>query len=198
MNQNIEHIIVIYPSELVLQGFTSLLSDTYHKELILAKHPDNISEYPHISGQTIIILSEEFYPIFINNTAKTFPNCVFKYIEVRTGHNNNSSADFIHINDTKSTILGKIKEVTSSFSFESQEKENNDLSKREIDVLMLLTKGHSNKEIANKLFISTHTVISHRKNITEKTGIRSASGLTMYAVLKKIIDIDDISTSELI
>jgi DNA-binding CsgD family transcriptional regulator len=48
------------------------------------------------------------------------------------------------------------------------------------------------------LFVSTHTVISHRKNISEKTGIKSASGLTMYAILKKIIDVNEINQDELI
>jgi len=65
-------------------------------------------------------------------------------------------------------------------------------------VLQLLCKGHSNKEIADQLFVSTHTVISHRKNISEKTGIKSASGLTMYAILKKIVDVSEIDTADLI
>jgi DNA-binding NarL/FixJ family response regulator len=72
------------------------------------------------------------------------------------------------------------------------------LTRREIEVLQLLTKGYSNKEIADQLFVSTHTVISHRKNISEKTGIKSASGLTMYAILKKIIDVSEIDTADLI
>ena len=64
------------------------------------------------------------------------------------------------------------------------------LSEREIDVLKLLVAGNANKEIADKLNISTHTVISHRKNISQKTGIKSVSGLTIYAVVKNIITID--------
>ncbi len=64
------------------------------------------------------------------------------------------------------------------------------LTKREKDVLIQLTKGLSIKEISALLNISTHTVISHRKNITEKTGIKSISGLTIYAISQKIIPVD--------
>ena len=66
--------------------------------------------------------------------------------------------------------------------------ESHDLSERERDVLVLVAKGYTNKEIAQELFISPHTVISHRKNIVHKTGIRSVAGLTVYAVLNKLID----------
>ena len=68
----------------------------------------------------------------------------------------------------------------------------NTLSAREIEVLILVTKGLINKEIADKLNISLTTVISHRKNITEKLGIKSASGLAIYAVMNGYIDADSI------
>ncbi len=66
--------------------------------------------------------------------------------------------------------------------------DSHELSERERDVLVLVARGLTNKEIASKLVISPHTVISHRKNIVHKTGIRSVAGLTVYAVLNKLID----------
>lgn len=66
------------------------------------------------------------------------------------------------------------------------------LSAREIEVLVLLSKGLINKEIADKLNISLTTVITHRKNITEKLGIKSVSGLTIYAVMNGYIEVDRI------
>lgn len=66
--------------------------------------------------------------------------------------------------------------------------ESHELSERERDVLVLVARGFTNKEIASELNISPHTVISHRKNIVHKTGIRSVAGLTVYAVLNKFID----------
>lgn len=70
--------------------------------------------------------------------------------------------------------------------------DSHDLSAREIEVLVLLTKGLINKEIADKLNISLTTVITHRKNIVEKLGIKSVSGLTIYAVMHGYVDADRI------
>ena len=56
------------------------------------------------------------------------------------------------------------------------------LTNREIEILKLIVQGHINKEIADKLNISLNTVLSHRKNIISKTGIRTVSGLTFYAI----------------
>lgn len=66
------------------------------------------------------------------------------------------------------------------------------LSAREVEVLSLLVQGCINKEVADRLCISLATVITHRKNITEKLGIRSLSGLTIYAVMNGYVDIDQI------
>ena len=68
----------------------------------------------------------------------------------------------------------------------------NDLSMREIEVLSLVARGFINKEIADKLNISLATVITHRKNITEKLGIKSVSGLTIYAVMRGYVEADSI------
>ena len=68
----------------------------------------------------------------------------------------------------------------------------NPLSDREIEVLSLVAQGHINKEIADMLNISLPTVVSHRKNITEKLGMKSISALTIYAVMHGYVDINRI------
>jgi len=52
--------------------------------------------------------------------------------------------------------------------------------------------GKTNKEIAENLFISIHTVITHRKNITSKLGIKSISGLTVFAIINGFVSIEDV------
>ncbi len=70
--------------------------------------------------------------------------------------------------------------------------ETEELSDREKDVLIQVVRGLSNKEIADVLCISTHTVISHRKNITRKLNIHSTAGLTIYAIVNKLVDINSL------
>ncbi len=71
---------------------------------------------------------------------------------------------------------------------EGQEK----LSEREIDVIVSLVQGMSNKEIADHLCISINTVITHRRNIARKLQIHSAAGLTIYAIVNNLVDISTV------
>jgi len=66
------------------------------------------------------------------------------------------------------------------------------LSKRESEILKNLALGLTNQEIADKLFLSIHTVMTHRKKITRKLGIKTVSGLTVYALMNKLIDIREV------
>ena len=91
-------------------------------------------------------------------------------------------------------------DIVSEFKqevFKSGNQEN-ELTLREKEVLREVAMGYSNKEIADSLFISIHTVITHRKNITGKLGIRSISGLTVYAILNHLIDPGVIDPEKLI
>ena len=62
------------------------------------------------------------------------------------------------------------------------------VSEREKDIIVCLVQGMSNKEIADHLFISVNTVITHRRNIAKKLDIRSVAGLTIYAIANNLID----------
>lgn len=68
------------------------------------------------------------------------------------------------------------------------------LSERERDIVRCVAMGMSNKEIADALFISIHTVITHRRNIAQKLQIHSPAGLTIYAIVNKIVSIEGLPT----
>ena len=70
--------------------------------------------------------------------------------------------------------------------------ETEELSNREKDVLIQVVHGLSNKEIADVLCISMHTVVSHRKHITAKLNIHSTAGLTVYAIVNHLVDINNL------
>lgn len=67
------------------------------------------------------------------------------------------------------------------------------LSNREKEIVALVAKGMANKEIANALCLSVHTVTTHRRNIAAKLQIHSPAGLTIYAILHNLIDISEVS-----
>lgn len=193
------YIVIICPSEIVLAGLCSILNDAINYEIIAVNNVDELFNYPHLSGYVLLIVPEDIYSKNSITIKKIFSS--IKNIKVlKLCFENNSVIDnsTIGLFEYQLVILQKINQIVQSFLQVTSEVNNSDLTKREIEVLKHVAKGISNKEIANSLNISVHTIISHRKNICEKIGIKSSSGLTMYAVLKKIINIDEIDTSELV
>jgi len=103
-------------------------------------------------------------------------------------HNRVEDHFFVPVTETleKKLIEKKAEEVVT-------EKTDN-LTDREKEILTSVVKGLTNKEIAQKLFLSTHTVISHRRNITRKLEIHSTAGLTIYAIVNKLVSLDEIKS----
>lgn len=93
----------------------------------------------------------------------------------------------ISMYDDPVSIVRKLRESLASHE-DAPESEDYDLSSREKEILVCVAKGMLNKEIADFYNISIHTVITHRKNITRKTGIKTVAGLTVYALLNNLID----------
>ena len=98
----------------------------------------------------------------------------------------------VNIYDNQAQVLRKLRAAIEQ-SDTNPYSDSHDLSERERDVLILVAKGMANKEIAEALNISIHTVMSHRKNITHKTGIKSVAGLTVYALLNNLLDQNDVN-----
>ncbi len=199
MNNPVNKILVICNSDIILKGLAEILTGCDSDEIILLHRPNELIDYPNLSGYLLLIVpfhifetNEEFLKRMFSNARET------KYLYLNNDFENTALNGGLNICDNQTAIINKVNECLNTYGKKSNERSVNELTKREIDVLGLVSKGLANKEVADKLSISIHTVISHRKNISEKTGIKSASGLTMYAVLKKIIDIDEISTSDLI
>lgn len=97
--------------------------------------------------------------------------------------------------------IGHLKERIISFIAARKEalgsESSEEVTNRERDIIRDIALGLSSKEIADKNFISPHTVITHRKNIARKLGIKSISGLTIYAIVNKLISLEDVKNMEL-
>lgn len=94
--------------------------------------------------------------------------------------------DLDTVNDTISSVL-HIEEDDDNIETEQ-------LSQREKEIIGCVIKGLTNKAIAEKLSISIHTVITHRRNISKKLQIHSSAGLAIYAIVNKIVEIQDIKS----
>ncbi len=89
----------------------------------------------------------------------------------------------------------RLEEVNGEVDKEEEEVDSPDmvLGEREKDIIRCVAQGKSNKEIAEELCISVHTVATHRRNIASKLGIHSAAGLTIFAIINNIVDLRDVN-----
>lgn len=97
----------------------------------------------------------------------------------------------IGIYDSASRIAQKLHSAMEEAEL-SPKSDLNELSTRERDILISVAKGCTNKEIADEFKISVYTVISHRRNISRKLGINSIPGLTVYAIMNKLVDLSEL------
>ncbi len=88
--------------------------------------------------------------------------------------------------------IKKLEEKLKSGESYLSDDDSQSLTDRERDIIINVVKGFTNKEIADKLCISVNTVTTHRRNIAKKLDIHSPSGLTIYAIINKLVDIKDI------
>lgn len=192
MPKNI-HIIVVEASPILSEGLSGILrkSGLTH-QLSLVAALEDIELINAKRKCDLIIIS----PSYIQNNIKSFNTLRSNYSPAKwlglvyAYHDPKSLSMFdatITLSDTPEFINTTISNLLLKPQQPGQNSSQEILSERETDVLKLVATGMANKEIADKLNISTNTVISHRKNISQKTGIKSVAGLTLYAVVQRLI-----------
>jgi DNA-binding CsgD family transcriptional regulator len=196
MHKNFINIGIAEPSNIIYEGLLNILHDfdinvNIHKVNNLNKFDEEISKanFSIIIINPVLVLNKEKE---FKKLKKSFQNIHWIAIVYSIFEHELLSLfeDIIFINDSAETIYKLVDKFGDKKVDDNLAKQQELLSDREIDVLIQLVSGLSNKEIADKLNISIHTVISHRKNISLKTGIKSQSGLTIYAITKNIISLD--------
>ncbi len=189
------YIAILEPSQIIVEGLSNMLMKL-KKNFHIFRFNDleelrNSSAIAHfqiavINPSAIQNRIADFVKLKNNHTQILWVALVYSFFDDEIIRKFDDTLLITAAPDQIARKLGQINTATDRDQHE-------DLSDREIEVLSQLVKGLSNKEIADKLNISIHTVISHRKNINEKTGIKSLSGLTIYAITKKIIPLDSIT-----
>lgn len=188
-------IILITPSKIIARGINAILSDygDFRLEAILSdisRENENVLKNTSVD---IIIIDTGLWGY---SSRRQFRSLISEYSDAAIIGVNTLALDeeskklydeLFSIYDAPSVIINKLRAANSS-EREQSEQNKNELSIREQEILVCVAKGMLNKEIADKFNISIHTVITHRKNITKKTGIKTVAGLTVYALLNNLID----------
>lgn len=192
MHRN-KQIAIILPDTLQSIGLQSMLIDYFPPvevcyfptfETFYAGGSSDTFDY-YFTSPSIMVLNADF---FLPRRGKTV---VLIDGEEDTGEM--STTNHLTVKAPQEIIIEQLQQLFTSDNTIGQNGDSNkDLSIRETDVLQLIVKGITNKEIADKLNISLNTVLTHRKNITAKLGIKTVSGLTFYAIMNGIISGDDI------
>ncbi len=200
MKHNAQYrIVIIEPSMIVFEGMQTIIERIHlSKTIYHFTELDNIVQKMNNIRPDIIIVNTAVFGfhkhLSIKNIFKDFSNTtIIAFVSQYSDSQFLKQFDeIIDIYDDTQTITQKLRQVIEPSDSESVDNDTTELSEREREVLIAIVKGLINKEIASKLNISIHTVMSHRKNITRKTGIKSVSGLTVYALLNNLIKQEEV------
>ncbi len=182
---------IVSSSFILAEGLKSAIRQLTSNHLIFSFYGwlDFLSEYDASEINQVLFIEIKTLPK--KERLKSLTNIVSQNTTIILLHSNDSEVenfnDFfsIPVSVSKEDLSKKLNQILSNTK--SNITENNVLSEREITILKEVALGLTNKEISDRLCISMHTVITHRKNITAKLGIKTISGLTVYAILNNII-----------
>lgn len=195
----ISKIVIAEPSVIIRCGLEKMISDLPDYEVV-AQSGDlqSLSARLRIICPDVLIVNPQLFDFskrkVIRSLFEDLPNT--KIVALVSAYFDSQLLRQFHgvveINDDLQRVKFTLNQVIAQNSPQESETDSSVLSDREKDVLVCLAKGRRNNEIADFLKISVHTVITHRKNIVKKTGIKSVAALTVYAILNNLIEEKDI------
>ncbi len=186
-------VLIVEPSLILVEGLRKTLNQTENfNPLSSISDIQHLREHVSMVRPNIVILNPTLFPqvvknfsFILENSSITWFALQYQYVESRILRLFHGVVD---IREHPAHILQKLVEIHETTQQIAPLTDNYELSDRETDVLICLSQGCSSKEIADQLNISVHTVNSHRKNITRKTGIKSVAGLAVYATLNNLLE----------
>lgn len=193
-------IIIVETSNIISSGLSSFFNDM--NQMTVASVVDNVEDLQDkmiIHNPDVLIINPMILGyninVFFKNLNQNYPN--INVIALVTTYLDKNILKYfkeiIELTDNKQKVVNKLLNILNNNDDSSSQNESVELSNREEDVLVCVAKGMTNKDISEVLNISVHTVITHRKNIVKKTGIKSVSGLTVYALLNNLVEESEIN-----
>lgn len=182
---------IVESSEIIRIGVEHIVDST--PLLTLSYSEESLPSIQNKDIDAVIINVDTLMRSGQHEVSKLLPNAgiialVYRYIP----HTERALFDeVIEIGDSPERVvevLLKNRELKTPEKSSAKVTDSGELSEREMEVVAAVARGLINKEIADSLNISIHTVMAHRKNISRKTGIRSISGLVVYALLNGLIE----------
>lgn len=209
------NIVIIEPSIIIRKGLIAILERVTSLKINLLELldiEDNLDKITNFIPNVVIVnplhLSADIAKqirenvanfITVNSENDSLPSEIPAYSGIKIIALLTSLADPTALKNYNGSIsiydnVDRIKEVlTEAVKEKGEEPAKNVLSAREKEIIVCVVKGMTNKQIADHLILSTHTVIAHRRNIASKLQIHSSAGLTIYAIVNNLVDISEIS-----
>lgn len=178
-----------YEDEKVFPYVDSLLAKKQNSSFnihVFASHHDDIEE--KLKELKNIIIT--YYPTQADNNI--FYSVLFDIFTTEQDLAHHTAIENQLFIPAVSLLERKASEIEEETLESSEPAAKDELSMREKEIVACVAKGMANKEIADALFISIHTVLTHRKNIAKKLQIHSPAGLTIYAIVNKLVELKDI------
>lgn len=195
-------IVIAETSIIIRSGVSAVLRRIPNLDIhpVEVNSAESLDHYANLHQPDIIIINPVFDGWFNLTAFKTeHPRLAnVKYIALlSTVANNNMLKEYdehFSICDDLDIITSRLNNLMRSEEEEEEDKDNETetLSQREKEIVTCVVKGMTNKAIAEKLFLSIHTVITHRRNIARKLQIHSPAGLTIYAIVNKLVELSEI------
>jgi len=198
MRNNRKTILLIVPSILLARGLESVFGDLGEFDIagILPDLSRSSEARLRNMDADIIIVDPVVFDYSSRCNARTAFSCLpsVPVVALVSSPQDEDSLkqydEVICLYDEPTTIIKKLRNAIDARQ-DTPKNEGEELSAREKEILVCVARGMLNKEIADQYNISIYTVITHRKNITRKTGIKTVAGLTVYALLNNLIEVGD-------
>lgn len=188
------NVVLIEPSEIIATGIASIINS--NPQFNVVQTLNNQSYYnSNDSDVDIVVINPTVVDYNDRLDIRSWLGTENTALVALTHSNYEESVlrqydECIGIYDNTARIIQKLKNAIDE-NRKNPKNDLNELSSREKDILAAVAMGKTNKEIADEFNISIYTVISHRRNISQKLGINSIPGLTVYAIMNKLVDISD-------